>query len=357
MQVERSSRAPDVESPRDVAAGAGAWTRWLRGLVGAAWFVIAMLGFGEVVLRTASHSGILLFDTEMWRYARAMKRPSSTPGVVLEHRPNVEANLMGVRLRTDARGFRRAAPDLEAVRTGNERVVAIVGDSCALGWGVPEGGTVGEDLERSLDASAPASRRVTVVNAGVGNSNTAMEYARYLRDVRPLHPVWVILGYFINDAEPDPSTKPSPILEHSVLLAMLATRGTSLLIPTKVDFPRYYDSLYAPDGPGLEPFIRTLRAFGAAVREDGAMATILLIPEMHEPRNFGPFADIYRRVAALAAQSGFEVVDPSGDFPAGSGRAYWVSDGDAHPNRAAHAVFAAALARSDAAVRLMQPHS
>jgi lysophospholipase L1-like esterase len=360
--VENSERVPPDQPATNVPRGRGRSERrgsdrdkprrWATALALAAWFAVATLGAGEIVLRLASRSGILLFDTEMWRYAREVKRPSDDPGVVIEHRPNVEATLMGVRVRTDAHAFRRASPDIEAARTGTERVIAVVGDSCAFGWGVPEGATLGEQLEQTLDASPTPARRVMVVNASLGNSNTAMEYARFLRDVRPLHPAWVIVAFFINDAEPNPSASRPLIYEHSVLLAMLATRVPPLLLPVRRDYRSYYDSLYLPDTPGLAGFRKAVHDFGATLRGDGVAATMLLIPEMHEPKNFGPFAGIYRDVATLAVENGFEVIDPSGDFPAGSGRAYWVTSEDSHPNAAAHALFAAALSRSQFARQL-----
>jgi len=145
----------------------------------------------------------------------------------------------------------------------------------------------------------------------------------------------------------------SPVLAHSVLLAMLTTRVPSLWAPAARDFRSYYAALYTPDSPGFERFRAALTAFGAAVREDGAMGTLLLIPEMHEPRHFGPFADIYRRVAALGAASRFDVVDPSEEFADGPGERYWVARDDSHPNAAAHALLAGALARSEPARRLI----
>ena len=371
-RVEKSPRVAGAELVTDVPRGRGAADRPRETEGGASgrtkrrcvtaialglWFGFATLCCGELVVRGASRFGILVFDTEMWRYAREVKRPSTNHDVVLEHRPNVEATLMGVRMRTDAHGFRRAAPELEAARTGNERIIALVGDSCALGWGVPEGATLGEQLERTLDASQPGRNRVVVINAGVGNSNTAMEYARYVEHVRPLHPVWVILGFFINDAEPDPSATSSPLLEHSVLLATLATRIPSLLLPSRRDYRSYYGNLYAPESAGLAKFRRALRAFGASLREDGALGTVLLIPEMHEPRDFGPFANVYRQVAVLAAESGFDVIDPSAEFAPGPSQTYWVTKADSHPNAEAHAILAAALARSETARRLTQPVS
>lgn len=318
------------------------------------WIVVVTFACGELIVRTASRFGIQLLDIEMWRYARQVKRPSSDPGVVLEHRPKVEAALMGARVRTDEHGFRRAAPELEATRTAGDDLVAIVGDSCAFGWGVEEGATMSDHLERLLDGGSTTGRRFTVVNAGVGNSNTAMELARYLRDVRPLKPKWVILAFFINDAEPDPTPQSSFLLEHSALLAMLGTRVPELIAPSpRHDYMEYYGALYAPGSPTLERFREALQAFGRALREDGIGGTVILIPEMHEPRDYGPFESIYRQVAELAKESGFEVVDASQLFPAGSGEQYWVTKEDPHPNGEAHGILAAALARSRHAKALL----
>jgi hypothetical protein len=255
---------------------------------------------GEVALRSAARFGVLIFDVEMWKYAREVKRLILQPTLMLEHRPNADAMLMGVRVRTDERGFRRASPAIEGGRDGSERVVAVVGDSCALGWGVPEGLTLSSQLEGLLNASRPPAERVVVVNAGVGNSNTQMEHARYLRDIRPLRPAWVILAYFINDAEPDPPAHQEPLVEASVLYALLTTRLPLLLSRSHRDYRTYYLSLYERENPGFEPFRDALRAFGGAIREDGVPATLLVIPEMHEPRDTTTFAGIYQRVAALA---------------------------------------------------------
>jgi hypothetical protein len=305
---------------------------------------------GEIALRAASRFGILLFDVEMWKYAREVKRASADPEIVLEHRPDVEAPLMGVRVRTDARGFRRASPDVEAARTGRERVVAIVGDSCAFGWGVPEDATLSSHLERLLNASLPTAARVVVINAGVGNSNTAMEHARYVRDVRRLRPVWVIVAYFINDAEENPPARWPLLVERSVFYALLSTRLPVMLSPTHGDYRSYYASLYEPSSPGFAQLRAALRAFGGTLRADGVPGTLLLVPEMHAPRDFASFAPIYRQVGGLALESGFlEVVDPSPAFAPGSGEAYWVTPGYSHPDGEAQGLLAQALAHSKGA--------
>lgn len=295
----------------------------------------------------------------MWRYAREVKRESSYPGLVEEHRPNVETKLMGALIRTDAHGFRRPDPRTEEARRPDDRLVVVLGDSCTLGWGVPEGQTFSDLLERSLNerAARSASKPVTVLNAGIGNSNTPMHLARYARDGRPLRPAWVVLGYFINDAEPDPVPNDNLVLRHSALGVLVWGQVGLRARHAYRDYETYYRALYADRFPGWDRLGRALQEFQRLLGEDGIPMTVLLIPEMHEPKGFGAFADIYRRVAALAEARGFEVIDPSERFSAGPGEAYWVSASDAHPNAAAHAILAGALAGSRHAVSDLQPPS
>ncbi len=87
------------------------------------------------------------------------------------------------------------------------------------------------------------------------------------------------------------------------------------------------------------------------LREDGIPGTVLLLPELHEPKDFGPFKGLFGRVAELAKANGFEVIDPSHEFPPGPGERFWVSHEDPHPTAEAHAIYASALAKSAYACR------
>jgi len=255
---------------------------------------------------------------------------------------------MGARVRTDVQGMRRADPATEAQRRPDDRLVIALGDSLTFGWGVPEGRTFADDLERILarqcaDRGGPRS---TVLNAGIGNSNTAMEAARYRTLLRPLHPRWLILGYFINDAELDPVPSSNFLIRASALAALVSTRLLESEHPSLRDYRRYYSSLYEEGKPGWERAKAALRELGTTLRRDGTPGTLLLLPELHEPHRFGSFAFAYQRVAALGRAAGFEIVDPSDAFPPGPGNSFWVSRDDAHPNAAAQTIFAQALAHS-----------
>ena len=306
------------------------------------------VGLAEAGLRVASAHWLRVLDVEMWRYARFVKSESNLPGLVEAHRPNTEAVLMGARVRTDGRGFRRADPDTEARRRPDDRRVVALGDSLTFGWGVAEGQTYADQLERLLARQCPArgGRRATVWNTGVGNSNTSMELTRYEDLVRPVHPDWLILGYFINDAEPDPVPSGNLLIRHLALAGLLSTRLRQESENRLRDYNSYYHSLYTDGAPGWERTKRALHQLADELRADRVHATLILLPELHDPYRFGGFADVYARVRQLGEADGFEVIDPSAAFPQGRGERYWVHPLDAHPNPEAQAIFARALAGS-----------
>ena len=304
---------------------------------------------GEVALRLLSTHWLYVYDVEMWRYAKLIKVVSEVPGVVEEQRPNGNAFLMGARVRTESHGFRLPDPVTEAQRRPDDRIVVVDGDSLTFGWGVPEGQTYSDMLERTLAVECPkqGGRRATVHNAGIGNCNTSMEFARYKLRIRPyVHPDWVVLGFSFNDAEADPVPSTNPFLWNSALLALASSRFLKASDPALHNYNDYYKGLYQDGKPGWESAKRAFREFGALLQADHVPATLLLMPELHDPKNFGPLKDIYDRVGKIGRESGWEVIDASVDFPPGPGDQYFVSKEDAHPNPKAQALYAQALARS-----------
>jgi len=310
--------------------------------------LLVALGAAELGLRLISKYWLTVYDVEMWRYARQIKTLSSYPGVVEEQRPNASAFLMGARVRTEEHGFRLPDPETQARRRPGSRLAVALGDSLTFGWGVPEGQTFPDQLERLLSARCPAAagRAVTVANAGIGNCNTSMEVQRYKLRIRPyMHPDWVILGFSFNDAEPDAVPDTNPLYWHSALLSLAAARMQKQTDPKLANYNAYYVGLFREGKAGWDRTKAAMRELGALLRADHVAATLFLMPELHDPHDPG-IAEAFSRVAAVGREAGFEVIDPAPDFPPGSGERYWVSHEDAHPNAAAQAIYARALARS-----------
>ncbi len=315
--------------------------------------LLVALVAAEVGLRVISKHWLSVYDVEMWRYARQIKTLSSYPGVVEEQRPNASAFLMGAKVRTEEHGFRLPDPATQARRRPGNRLAVALGDSLTFGWGVPEGQTFPDQLERLLSerCPAPGGRAVTVANAGIGNCNTSMEVQRYKLRIRPyLHPDWVILGFSFNDAEPDAVPDTNPVFWHSALLSLAAARMQKQTDPKLANYNAYYVGLFREGKAGWDRTKAAMRELGALLRADRVAGTLFLMPELHDPHDPG-IAEAFSRVAAVGREAGFEVIDPAPDFPPGSGERYWVSHEDAHPNAAAQAIYARALARSRYACR------
>jgi len=321
----------------------------------------AVLGLSLLIALVAAEAGLRLiskywltvYDVEMWRYARQIKTLSSYPGVVEEQRPNASALLMGAKVRTEQHGFRLPDPATEARRLPGNRLAVALGDSLTFGWGVPEGQTFPDQLERLLSVRCPAAggRPVTVANAGIGNCNTSMEVQRYKLRIRPfMHPDWVILGFSFNDAEPDAVPDTNPLFWHSALLSLAAARMQKQTDPKLANYNAYYVGLFREGRAGWDRTKAALRELGEMLRADRVAGTLFLMPELHDPHDPG-IAEAFSRVAAVGREAGFEVIDPAPDFPPGSGERYWVSHEDAHPNAVAQAIYARALARSRFACR------
>ena len=214
--------------------------------------LLVSLVAAEVILRVASKYWLSVYDVEMWRYAKLIKVISNKPGVVEEQRPNGDAFLMGARVRTEGNGFRLPDPATEQARRPDDRIVVAVGDSLTFGWGVPEGMTYSDQLERQLNDSCPkqGGARVTVHNAGIGNCNTSMEYQRYKQAIRPkIKPSWVILGYSYNDAEFDPVPDTNPLFWNSSLFSLAWARTTRFRTPVLRNYKDYYQASTSTANP------------------------------------------------------------------------------------------------------------
>src|SRR5260221_5636471 len=290
-------------------------------------------GLGEVVVRVAFH-GSMDFDMEMWKYATQIKILSGEPGGVPGDRPNGRAFLMGVEVTTNSSGLR----DGERAKLkppGTYRIVAL-GDSITMGWGVQQDMTFPTQLERMLNAQPPKGfpkdLRYEVLNLGVGNYNTAQEVMRLRSLGLAFDPDLIILGYFINDAEPTPKPSRGLLIEHSYLFAFAVSR-MRLLKPGTGTYLDYYRGLYGDDQPGWQATQAALRDLASISRERSIPVVIFIIPEMHELGDRYPFAGIHRRLEQVAAEIGLPAVDL---FPAFKGRkpesALWVSSLHAHHN-------------------------
>jgi lysophospholipase L1-like esterase len=282
------------------------------------------------------------FDLEMWRYARYIKRQSANPAIGHEHTPNTRAHLMGADVAISSQGLR----DREFSMTpppGRTRIL-MLGDSLTFGWGVEGDETYSKRLEAKLRASG---RDVEVINTGVGNYNTEMEVAYFLERGAKFKPHYVVLNYFINDAEPTPRDRSNFFARHSPAYVYFASRVDMALrrvnTAEKKDWKSYYAGLYeGPDGIGR--VAAAVERLAQYCRENRIPLYLANQPELRDPKNY-PFPQVDRMIERIAADNRIRYIPMLPAVADLKPETLWVTVPDPHPSAVAHEAFAGELYR------------
>lgn len=282
------------------------------------------------------------FDLEMWRYSRHIKRVSANPAIGHEHTPGSRAHLMGADVAISSQGLRDREFD-STPAPGRTRIL-MLGDSLAFGWGVPVDKTYSKRLEQMLRA---ADHDVEVINTGVGNYNTEMEVAYFLERGAKLKPHYVVLNYFINDAEPTPRYQTSFIARHSRAFVYFASRADAALrhvnLANHADWQDYYASLYK-EGEGLSRVAAAIDRLARHCRQEGIALYVANYPELRNPREY-PFPYVDRAIERIAADYGLKYIPLLTAVRDLQPESLWVTRPDPHPSVLAHEVFAQELFR------------
>lgn len=313
-------------------------------LLGAVIFcLISLEAFTRVVLDDGK-----VYELEMWKYARQIKVRDDRPDVGHRHRPDAEATLMGVAVRTNSFGF-RGAEIPEKAGVGVARI-AFVGDSVTLGWGVAEQETFASQALESLHRQG---RKVDGFNLGVGNLNTSQELALFRDAGERMKPDIIVLSFSVNDAEPMPQyTSNHWLARHSAAWIVLSHRVDSLLrrFGHAPDWKKYHRQLYASGAAGWREAQHALRGFAEESRRLDAQLIVFNIPELHELKPY-PFADIAASIRTAVEEQNVRFVDLLPMVEDLEPSSLWVTVPDPHPNAKAHAAFARGItAEIDAAL-------
>jgi GDSL-like lipase/acylhydrolase family protein len=271
----------------------------------------------------------MLYELEMWKYAREVKVRDPRPDLGHRHRSKAEAQLMGVDMRTNPQGLR--GPDIAEQATPGVARIAFVGDSTTLGWGVAEQDTFATRVIADL---VKAGRKVDGFNLGVGNYNTLQELTLFREVGVPLKPDIIVLTYFINDAEPMPDySDDSWLTRHSAAWVVLGYRLDSLFrqFGEAPDWKRYYRDLYRPKAPGWLQTQKALGDFAATARDIGAKIIVYHLPELRELRPY-PFGDVTAKVQTVVEEDGMPFVDLLPTMENLDPPSLWVTVPDPHPN-------------------------
>ena len=308
---------------------------------------LGLLGL-EVMARVIYNRDGMHFGIEMWKYAKTLKRPSTNPEMGHEHTPNREAFLMGVPVKINSAGLRDREFGISKPRDTFR--VLVLGDSITFGWGVQQEKTFAKLLENKLNEKPPPGwpTHVEVINAGVGNYNTAQEVAYFKERGRLYRSDMVILAFFINDAEPTPRQETSWLAQRSCLYVFVSSFWDEILrlLHLRANYRDYYRSLYQDGAPGWMACQRAFRELMALCRGEHIDLRIAIIPELHSIGADYEFQDVSFLVRSVAKDGRVPVIDLLDGISPGDPPSLWVSPGDAHPNARAMEMFATQLNES-----------
>ena len=238
----------------------------------------------EAAVRLVVDDG-MQFDLEMWKYARDVKIVSDDPLIGHEHGANREAQLMGVKVATNSHGLRDREFAFE--RTPGVRRILLIGDSLTLGWGVEAEDTFAKRLERLFAADG---KQVEVVNTGVGNWNTVQEVQYFLAKGAAYKPDIVVLGFFVNDAEPSPrASEPSFFMRHCHACVFILGRldSVSRRFFGGKPWDEYYLDLFGNgDTPGWLAAKGAMRQLADYCKANGIALIIANLPELHDVKEY-----------------------------------------------------------------------
>jgi lysophospholipase L1-like esterase len=301
--------------------------------------LLVLAGFLEVYVRLMQTDGSN-FDIEMWRYARDLKQVSEIEGAGHEHVPGRSGMYMGVPVSINSVGWRDGEYPVE--RTEGVPRIMMLGDSLAFGWGAPPEDITSYRLERLLNEAG--EKKYEVLNTGIGNTNTAMQTARFLNRGYRYKPDIVVLNYFINDAETTPKRRESVIFENSYAAVFFGGRYDILTrqFLGNTDWRTYYQDLYLDDQPGWGAAKQALAELSRYCEENGIELAVVHYPELHELSPY-PFQGVTDLVRAEADKLGRPFLDLLPTVAEEEPTSLWVTPTDAHPNGKAAGLYASEL--------------
>jgi lysophospholipase L1-like esterase len=294
----------------------------------------------EVAVRVIFHC-VPNYDFEMWRYAAELKQPLPTAALPFHHWANRGGRYYGVDIKTNSLGMRDR--EVAAARTPGSRRVVILGDSYALGWGVPQEETFSRLLEQLLNKEKPGA---DVINLGTGNYNSAMEVELFKQKGLALNPDLVVLMYYINDVEPTPGLGRVSywLQKHFYLLGFMRTKVHQLVMMGEGSdwLESYYRKIYGTGNPGLQQNRQALQELAALCRSKNTRLLMVNIPDLRRLESY-PFTFATDFIRSIAEENRVPFLDLLPLFGKHPGKSLWVSDDDSHTNGRANGLASQAI--------------
>lgn len=248
--------------------------------------------------------------------------------------------------------------------------IAFLGDSFTFGEGVKDEDVFSEKIVKNLSEKY-SKLKFEAYNFGVGGYNTSQSLFLLKNLVLQTKPDIVVLGYNINDAEPElfyidynenaVSRRPRETKVHEGL----ADKNPPKTFSTKFNLGkliwkfmnqkkqndktiRYYQNLYKETNSDWLATKQSLAEFQQVCSQNNIHCCIALLPLLYQLDGAYPFQNIHEQVKAELLKSNIENTLVIDLLPAFSGKKdvdLWVHPTDQHPNEIAHSIIADELSR------------
>jgi lysophospholipase L1-like esterase len=295
--------------------------------------------YHEQVARFSEDGWVLMPDDP-----REFRLPSSHSG----RTPLANDPSQSVPYRTNADGFR--GREIGRKQAGVPRI-AVIGDSYTFGWGVPDGEAYPERTEVLLHESG---RDVEVLNLGIPGYNTEQEWLLLIETMPRYGPDVVVLGYSMNDAEPQANVPPLPANTYRHARSWLWEDAKELIVQrypsqrtwlpqNKLTPSTKYVLGFRPQSPKWRASRAALSGIAAICDAAGVPLVVLILPDF--TRRFDdayPDTVIHEAVSGWGRDLGVRTLDLLPRFRGLDHRTYMIK-GDGHPNERAHEAIAEAL--------------
>lgn len=313
-------------------------------LVNAGLFILSL-----VVVCAVAEAGVRfyaeghsVYDIEVYKYGKHLKRRSSIPGLSHEHIPGSEAHLMGVDVKINSLGFRDT--ELPANKPVNEYRVLVAGQSITFGWGVPQEASFCKLTQKKLN-QATGSMAYNFVNTGIGNYNTVLESVYLKRNLDLVRPDMVVLHTFLRDAEEISAQSQNVLVERSYLMAYLygkIQRARFVRNNSYESIGDYYSKLYQEGSEGWRAQRRALTDIKQQCDSRRIPLLVVMQPDLNEIGVNSAQEQCYVTIRKFLADNGFTFIDMAPVYRAKVPdiASIWVSRDDSHPNSAGHALIA-----------------
>ncbi|MEG3592526.1 MAG: SGNH/GDSL hydrolase family protein [Pseudomonadota bacterium] len=301
---------------------------------------VLIIFFVETISRTILNTG-MQYDLEMWKYAKYGKQVAMNKEIGHVHKNNSTFHAMGVDVNINSMGHRDH--ELSNPKKRNELRLIMVGDSITFGWGVPQDQTVSARMEKILNTGN--KKFINVVNTGIGNTNTSMQVEFFIEHAEQLEPDYVVLNYFINDAEKTPAYKPLNFLSrYSYGYIYMNGRWDTFkrMLQQKKDWKQYYLDLYNSEAEGWLETQKAIIKLKSYCAELDIPLLIVNYPEMREFEPY-PFKLITTKIGKIAQTLDISFLDLLPSVSHIDPEELWVTEPDPHPNAKADDYFAKAI--------------